>query len=248
MTVRIGFATVGESPRDDVIPRVASSLPPGTEVVQRGCLDGLTRAQMQTFFTLPGDDAIVARVADGGSVLLAFDKLFPRMQEVVDGLVRCDGAELVVVLCGADWTGIASDVLFVNPGRLFPAVVCALGHGRRLGIIKPDAGQIAAEREHYGRLGIEAHVTAASPYPSRERISLAEQAAVELSRAGCEMVWMSCVGMDWQMRKAVQDIVKVPVILASSVLGRVVAELVAVEGCQPYPASEVPGLSWTDMR
>jgi hypothetical protein len=54
--------------------------------------------------------------------------------------------------------------------------------------------------------------------------------------------------MDWQMRKAVQDIVKVPVILASSVLGRVVAELVAVEGCQPYPTSEVPGLSWTDMR
>jgi len=231
--VRIGFATVGNSPRDDVVTCVAGALPPGTDVVQRGCLDGLTRTQMQAFFAPPGDDPIVAPLADGGSVLLAFDKLFPRMQEVVDGLVRCDGAELVIVLCGADWTGITSDVLVVNPGRLFPAVVCALAHGRRLGIIKPDAGQIGPEREHYRRLGIEAHVTAACPYPGRERISRAEQAAVELSKAGCEIVWMTCVGMDWQMRKAVQDIVKVPVILASSLLGRLVAELVAAEGCQP---------------
>jgi protein AroM len=242
MTVRIGFATVGNSPRDDIVPRVASGLPPGTEVMQRGCLDGLTRAQMRAFVAPPGDDPIVARLADGGSMLFAFDKLFPRMQETVDDLVHCDGAELVVVLCGADWTGIASDVLVVNPGRLFPAVVCALARGRRLGIIKPDAGQIAPEREHYGRLGIEAHVTAASPYAGRERISLAEQAALELSQAGCEMVWMTCVGMDWQMRKAVQDIVKVPVILASSLLGRLVAELVAAEDCQPISGSELPGL------
>lgn len=228
MTVKIGFATVGESPRDDVVPNVASSLPTDTEVVQRGCLDGLTRAQMQALSAPPGSEGIVAGVADG-SVLLAFDKIFPRMQEVVDGLVRCDGADLVAVLCGADWTGIASDVLVVNPGRLFPAVVSALARGRRLGIIKPDAGQIDPERERYRSLGIEAHVTAASPYAGRERISLAERAAAELSQAGCELVWMTCVGMDGQMRQAVQDIVKVPVILASSLLGRLLAELVASE-------------------
>src|SRR5215831_12940402 len=92
------------------------------------------------------------------------------------------------------------------------------------------------------RLGIEAHVTAASPYAGRGRISPAEQAALELSQAGCEMVWMSCVGMDWQMRKAVQDVVKVPVILASSLLGRLVAELVAAEDCQPISGAELPGL------
>jgi protein AroM len=226
MTVRIGFATVGESPRDDVVPKVASWLPPDTEIVQRGCLDGLTQAQLQALFAPPGSEGIVAGVADG-SVLLAFDQLFPRMQEVVDGLARGDGADLVVVLCGADWTGITSDVLVVNPGRLFPAVVSALARGRRLGVIKPDAGQIGPERERYRNLGLEVHVTAASPYAGQDRIALAEQAAAELSQAGCELVWMTCVGMDGPMRQAVQDIVKVPVILASSLLGRLVAEMVA---------------------
>jgi protein AroM len=226
MTVRIGFATVGESPRDDVVPKVASWLPPDTEIVQRGCLDGLTQAQLQALFAPPGSEGIVAGTADG-SVLLAFDQLFPRMQEVVDGLARGDGADLVVVLCGADWTGITSDVLVVNPGRLFPAVVSALARGRRLGVIKPDAGQIGPERERYRNLGLEVHVTAASPYAGQDRIALAEQAAAELSQAGCELVWMTCVGMDGPMRQAVQDIVKVPVILASSLLGRLVAEMVA---------------------
>lgn len=226
MTVRIGFATVGESPRDDVVPKVASWLPPDTEVVLRGCLDDLTPAQMTEFLAPPGaENAIVSRVEDDASVLLRFDKLFPRMQEVVDGLVRGDGAELVVVLCGADWTGITSDVLVVNPGRLFPAVVSALARGRRLGVIKPDAGQISREGERYRSLGIEAYVTAASPYAGQERIALAEKAAAELSQARCELVWMTCVGMDSQMRQAVQDIVKVPVILASSLLGRLVAEM-----------------------
>jgi protein AroM len=229
MTVRIGFATVGQSPRDDVVPHVARSLPPGAEVVQRGCMDGLTQAQVAAFFAPPGDDAIVAPMEDGGSVRLAFDELFPRMQEVVDGLVRCDGAEIVVVLCGADWTGIASEVLVLNPGCLFPAVISAVARGRRLGIIKPDSGQIGHEREHYARLGIEAHVTAASPYSGEERLSLAEQAATELRQAGCDVVWMSCVGMDEKMRQTVRDTVQVPVVLARSLLGRLVAELVASE-------------------
>lgn len=68
-------------------------------------------------------------------------------------------------------------------------------------------------------------MTAASPYPGQGRISRAEQAAAE---HGVD----EFVGMDWQMRKAVQDIVKVPVVLASSLLGRLAAELVTADGCQ----------------
>ena len=105
--------------------------------------------------------------------------------------------------------------------------------------IRADLRDLLQVWPHYGRLGIEAHVTAASPYAGRRRISLTEQAALQLSWAGWEMVGMSCVGMDWQMRKAVQDIVKVPVILASSLLGRLVAELAAAEDCQPISGSEL---------
>ena len=138
MTVRIGFATVGEF-------TARRRRAEGGQLAAAGHRDRAARlpgrtdpAQLQAFLAAPGSEGIVARAAGTGSVLLAFDQLFPRMQEVVDGLVRGDGAELVVVLCGADWTGIASDVLVVNPGRLFPAVV--LGTGPRTSPRRHQAG------------------------------------------------------------------------------------------------------------
>ena len=59
---------------------------------------------------------------------------------------------------------------------------------------------------------------------------------------------MTCVGMDGQMRQAVQDIVKVPVILASSLLGRLVAEMVASRPARPFPETSGPGGSRRQER
>ena len=222
----IGFATIAESPRDDVVPGMMPYFPEGTGAVERGCLDGLDPDQIAALGPDEGEVGIVARLKSGGSTLLSHKKILPRMQRCVDELVRDDGADLVVILCGADWMTINSDRLVINPGRVFPGVISSLAIGRRLGIIKPSAGQIEQERARYAALGIDAIVTSASPYAGDERIALAEEAARELKRAGCDLVWMTCIGMDGAMRDAVAEIVDRPVVLAQSILARVVAELV----------------------
>ena len=221
----IGFATIAESPRDDVVPDLRRMLPDDVRVVERGNLDGLTPAEIAALAPEPGEVGIVARLKAGGETLLSHQKILPRMQRLVDELVRDEAADLVVVLCGADWTAIRCPVPLVNPGRLFPAVVSALAHGRRLGVIKPSAGQVEKERERYQGLGIEAVVTSASPYVGAERLDLARRAAEELRGAGCDLVWMTCIGMDEPMREVVAEVTGKPVILARSILGRVAAEL-----------------------
>ena len=115
----------------------------------------------------------------------------------------------------------------MNPGRLFPANISALAHGRRLGIIKPDAGQVEKERERYAGLGIEATVTSASPYAADERLRLAAEAATKIRDAHCDLVWMTCIGMDGPMRDVVAEITGKPVVLAHALLARIVSELVA---------------------
>jgi protein AroM len=154
------------------------------------------------------------------------------MQRIVDELVEDDGADLVVVLCGADWSDIRSPKLVVNPGRLFPGVVSALGYGRKLGIIKPSAGQVEKEQERYRQLGIDAVVTSASPYGGPARLDVARQAAELLRDAQCDLVWMTCIGMDVAMRDVVAEVTGTPIILARSILGRVIGELVT----SPQPA------------
>ena len=97
------------------------------------------------------------------------------MQKVVDGLVE-RGADLVVILCGADWSPVTSSVPVVNPGVLFPNLVQALGTGLKLGVIKPDEGADPAYRPalHVDRSRPDRD--AASPYEA-DRLDRARRAA-----------------------------------------------------------------------
>jgi protein AroM len=228
----IGFATIAEAPRDDVVPWIRQILPPDINIVERGNLNSLSPAEIEALGPDDGEVGIVARLKSGGETLLSHKKIFPRMQRIVDELVNDDGADLVVVLCGADWSDIKSSKLVVNPGRVFPGVVSALAYGRRLGIIKPSAGQVEKERERYQKLGIDAVVTSASPYVGPARLDLARQAAEMLRDADCDLIWMTCIGMDIAMRDVVAEITGKPIILARSILGRVIGELVT----SPQPA------------
>jgi protein AroM len=222
----VGFVTIAESPRDDVVPDFVAALPAGVRIVERGNLDGLSREEVAALAPDPGETGIVARLKSGGETLLSHKKILPRMQALVDELVRDEGADLVVVLCGADWTSINCPVPLINPGRVFPGVVSALAYGRRLGVIKPNAGQVEPERQRYEKLGIEAIVTSASPYVGEERLALARAAGEELKAAGCDLIWMTCIGMDEPMREVVAEVTGKPVILARSILSRIASELV----------------------
>lgn len=228
----IGFATIAEAPRDDVVPSIQRLLPPEIRVVERGNLNGLTPDEIAALAPEPGEVGIVARLKSGGETLLSHHKILPRMQQLVDELVTDEGAELVVILCGADWSAIRSERLVVNPGRVFPGVVSALAYGRTLGIIKPSAGQVETERERYAGLGIDATVTSASPYLGPARLEQVRMAAEQLRDAGCDLIWMTCIGMDAPMRDVVAEVTGKPIILARSILGRVIGELVT----SPQPA------------
>lgn len=223
----IGFATIAEAPREDVVPAVKAMLPEGVRVVERGNLNGLSPDEIAALAPDPGEVGIVARLKSGGETLLSHKKILPRMQRLVDELVEEDGADLVVILCGADWSAIQCPKLVVNPGRVFPGIVAALAYGRKLGIIKPSAGQVAKEQERYRSLGIEAVVTSASPYAGEQRLELARQAAEQLKAAECDLIWMTCIGMDRAMRDVVAEVTGKPVLLAQSIIGRVVSELVS---------------------
>ncbi|MBI2207728.1 MAG: AroM family protein [Candidatus Rokubacteria bacterium] len=230
---RIGMVTVGQAPRDDLVPFMTPFFTRPVDVLQAGALDGLGPAAIAALAPDAGEAGIAARLLDGSETLVSHAKLFPRVQQCADRL-RAEGAELLVILCGADWSALRSDVLVVNPGLVFPAIVSALAAGRRLGVMKPVAGQIEGARRQFAERGIDAVVTSASPYTPR-RYDDARRAAGELRRAGVDLVWMTCVGMDEAMRDVVTETTGKPAILARSILARVIDELLAA-GRVPVPA------------
>lgn len=222
----IGFATIGQTPRSDLVPYLVDHLSKGVRVLEAGVLDGLTPAEMAN---LDHDDSkvhMVTRLRDGGSARIAYVEAVPRMQVVVDGLVG-RGADLIVILCGADWSVIEASVPIVNPGRLFPGLIQGLVGRSRLGVVKPSAGQVERTLEQYRHeLGLDVVVTSAFPYDA-DACQAARAAGLLLKEEGAELVWMTCVGMGEEMREALQAELDRPVILARSILARVIDELVA---------------------
>lgn len=221
----IGFATIGQTPRADLVPYLVEHLGTPVRVLERGVLDDLNAEEIASLDR--GDDGLhmVTRLRDGGSARLQYEAAVPRMQAEVDALVEA-GADLVVILCGADWSRVTAKVPVVNPGKLFPNVIQALGAGSRVGVMKPSAGQVEHTVKQYRALGLDVAVTSAFPYDANA-VDAMRTAARALRSEGAEMIWMTCVGMDESMRSAVREEHDVPIVLARSLLARIIGELVA---------------------
>lgn len=233
----VATITIGQSPRDDVVPAVRRILPSDVRILEYGALDGLNSDDVAGFSVRDGEVGIVTRLRDDSSVLLSHELILPKMQEKVDLVVERDHADVIVILCGADWSALKSPKLIVNPGQLFPAIVTALTAGKKLGVIKPDAGQVEREYQRYLDRGIDVAVTSASPYAGPDRLRLAREAGDYLQGEGCELIWMTCVGMDEDMRDAVHGVLPRPTILARSVLARIIAELVGEPASAAAPSA-----------
>lgn len=221
--MKIGFATIGQTPRVDVVPYLTEGLE-GVGVLEGGVLDGLDPSGIDALYDPQDPVHMVTRLADGGSTKVSHRLVLPRMQEVVDDL-NAGGADVIVILCGADWSTISSRCLTLNLGGLFPHLLQGLATGHRLGVIKPSAGQVERTARQYTEMGLDPVVTSAFPYDDGAR-SAAKEAAHELAGRDVDLVWMSCVGMGEDMRDEVAGVTRKPVVLARSILRRVVRELV----------------------
>lgn len=222
--MKLAFATIGESPREDVVPYLLNLIDQPVDVLEAGILDNLSDDEIADLYSPADEIHMVTRRRNKPSVKLSHQLVLPKMQQLVDNLNEA-GADLIVILCGANWASIESHAPLINLGSLFPHFLMGVAQNQRLGVIKPSDGQIERTTEQFKAMGLEVAVTSAFPY-DEARLERAERAGLWLAGKNVDMIWMSCVGMDEDMREVVRNKADKPVILARSILGRVIAELV----------------------
>ena len=86
----------------------------------------------------------------------------------------------------------------------------------------PAAAQVEGSRQQMGSYGLTATVEVASPYAGGDEI---RRAAERLSRSSVSVVVMHCIGYTAAMKAEVQRVGGKPVILARSIVGKVLEEL-----------------------
>ncbi|HOL11375.1 MAG TPA: AroM family protein [Bacillota bacterium] len=217
----LGALTIGQSPRSDLIPEMLPLLGPDVEVIEAGALDGMSLEEVQGLYPGHQDYVLVTRMRDGTSVKIGQSHVFPRMQEKIKELEK-QGADVIVLVCTGEFPPLESEKLLVKPDKVLFNVVKAVAEGLKLGVFIPDRDQIEHATRRWSRVSQHLQVEPASPYGSLDDIIVS---AKNLRKADVQLAVLDCIGYtNWAKEKA-KEILGVPVILARSIVARVLAEL-----------------------
>ena len=222
MNKKIGIITIGQSPRKDVVPEMTAFFGEGVEVLERGALDGLTIEQVRTYAPEAGMVHLCTCMRDGSEVVVAKEKLLPRIQEAVDDLNRKQ-VTLILLLCVGEFPQFQSTCLVVEPQKIVDHCIEGLiGASHRLGIVIPIAEQEGWVRETFSKLTPSVTVAVASPYAGQNDLSAA---AAILNEAACDLIVMYCMGFNRQLTRTIREITAKPVIVSSAIVARTIGEL-----------------------
>lgn len=226
MIEQVGFVVLGQASVDDIAPEISKHLPNQVQVLTRGALDGLTKQAITDIQPCEGDYLLVCRVEPGEEAQVAFDKVFPFVQDAVYAL-ESEGAELIAVLCGANWTELKSNKLLINPGSILPQLVVAISRSKKLGMVLPTILQVESSQQKYRHMGAtDAVATYITLYDGGNASKETSRAADFLVSQNVDLIWLPCMGMGRELQTAFQKQVKRPVLLAQAMLGKVLNELI----------------------
>lgn len=224
MRRKLGAITIGQSPRDDVIPEMREILGDKVEILEAGALDGLTKEQISKFTPKRDDYILVSKLRDGSSVKFGEKNILPRLQGCIEKLEN-EGAELILFICTGTFPNIfKSNKLIIYPQKILHGLVPKLVGEGRLGVITPDKDQIEQSKLKWSETGIGVEVVAGSPYGNKEEI---KNAIERLKKKDVDLIVMDCIGYTNAMKKEVVESTGKPVILARTIVARVVSEILS---------------------
>jgi protein AroM len=216
----IGFVTIGQSPRNDI---VETMVPPSlaADIVQFGALDRLSREEIERLGPDETEVPFVTRLNDGTEVLVSKARLMPFMQRAVDSAVNA-GATSIVILCTGAFPQITAPVPLIFPDRILQATLEAILPEGKLGVIMPHIDQMELMRSKWETKSRSMIGYAASPYSQPDKLVAI---ATELEEAGSDLIVLDCMGFTDDMKQLVQQGTCRPVILANRLVGRIIEEI-----------------------
>lgn len=225
MARRIAFFTIGESPRSDVVPEMASCLGANVQIDEFGALDGLNAAERAALAPQPGAHRFATRLRSGAQIELDHSATEARLAAL---MLQADdkGYDALVPLC----TGTLiprMHSLVVEPQQLVDHQIAALSaHCTRLGLVLPLAAQVSTF-ELAQPVACAVQTVHASPYETDPQTAAAAFDAAGRQLSGCDLIVMHCMGYSQSMRARVALASGRPTLLSNRMVADALAQLLA---------------------
>jgi len=208
METRIGFLTIGQSPRDDVVPEIAQLLGRDIRILERGALDGLARPEIVRLMPERGEPHLITRLRDGTSVVVGKRKIGPFLREQIGRLVEQD-VRLIALLCTDEFPHLGQRERLIQPARVLRRLAVRLSRRGKIGILVPLDSQVEAARIRWRGTGLDPVVKAFNPYQETSRFA---EVAESLKKQRVSLVALDCMGYSLTTAEKIEGLLERPVL------------------------------------
>ncbi len=218
---KIGEITVGQSPRNDLVPEMEPFFADSVELIQMGGLDGLTREEIERFAPGDQDHVLVSRLTDGTSVKFGESHVLPRIQTCIERLEE-QGVSMILFLCTGEFPeNFRSRVPLIFPNQVLMGCASSLFGKCRLAVIVPAAEQEQQMYTKWAPVASSVFVAAASPYEGTESVATAASLIPEET----DLIILDCIGYTAEMKCIIRQLTGKPVLLPRTLLARLISEI-----------------------
>jgi len=227
--MKIGAVTIGQSPRNDIIPEIREVLDSEVEIVEKGALDGLSLNDINSYYSEPTNYTLVTRMNDGTEVKIPEKFIVPRIKNCISELEE-KGVEIIILLCTGEFPELESQHILLKPGIIIKNIVKGMLERGRLGVIVPTPDQISAMEKKWERNNFNVISESVSPYTGTNTEII--ETANKIKNANVDLIILDCIGFNRKTKAVFRHVTKKPVLLPRTIIGRIVKEL--VEGNYTY--------------
>lgn len=218
--MKVGFITIGQSPRNDILEDIAPVLKrQNIEYKECGALDNLTTEEIKQLEPESESDYIlITRLRNGSQVKLSRAKILTKIQACIKELEQSVGT--IAILCTGEFPELTSNKRLVEPSILLKKIVESISSQAQINVLIPSADQENEVREKL-RLGVPINIFPISPYISLEK-ELGE-VANNIDNDG--IIIMDCLGYSQKMKSIIKTKKANPVLLPRTLLASIISEL-----------------------
>lgn len=215
--------TIGQSPRDDIIPEIREVLGSEVEIIEKGALDDLTMNDVKNFHPKTEDHTFVTRMKDGTEVKIAKKHIIPKIRDCIRKLEE-KGAGILILLCTGEFPEIESQRILLRPDRIMQNVVRGILEKGRLGVIIPYPEQIPFAEKKWEPIVTEVVSESLSPYTGTDEDII--EKAHRMKNMNVDLIVLDCIGFNRKIKSVFREITKKPVLLPRTIIGKIAREMV----------------------
>ncbi len=218
---KIGFLTIGQAPRDDVLSDLLPLLPPELDIIQAGALDELKPGEIALLSPAASDFPLITRLQDGNTAVVCRKKILPLLQAKIIQL-EAKGAEIISLLCTEDFPEIKSSRILLQPFAIMMQEIESQPIVSKIMVFVPLAAQKVYAQQKWPKPSSEILPSVLNPYESMQNI---EPITAFISQIKPDLLLFDCIGYSLSLAKAISSQLSVPMLVPRLVLAQAIIRL-----------------------